>query len=126
MLPSPVRPNSLTKAHLTQPRALPSVLYGTPIPLSRHFGRQQDRHADDQPREAIEQTPARPVARSVEVRGRGFTPWLALPENLDTLADVRELSELVLVAIEQSVGDFKLGIPCTDGDHQAVTECRLD
>jgi hypothetical protein len=54
-----------------------------------------------------------------------FTPWLALPENLDTLAEVCKLSERELVATEHSVGDFKLDILCTDGDHQVVIENQL-
>jgi len=54
-----------------------------------------------------------------------FTPWLALPENLETLAEVCELSERELVATEHSVGDFKLDILCTDGDHQVVIENQL-
>jgi hypothetical protein len=55
-----------------------------------------------------------------------FTPWLAEPDNLNALADALGVSELVLVAIEQWVGDFKLDILCTDGDEQVIIENQLD
>jgi len=55
-----------------------------------------------------------------------FTPWLAETENLNTLADALGLSELVLVAIEHWVGDFKLDILCTDGDEQVIIENQLE
>jgi len=55
-----------------------------------------------------------------------FTPWLAEQNNLDTLAEVLGLSELVLEATEHSVGDFKLDILCTDGDDQIIIENQLE
>ena len=55
-----------------------------------------------------------------------FTPWLAEQDNLDTLAEVLGLSELVLEATEHSVGDFKLDILCTDGDDQIIIENQVD
>lgn len=55
-----------------------------------------------------------------------FTPWLAEAENLNSLADVLGLSELVLVAVEHWVGDFKLDILCTDGDEQVIIENQLE
>jgi hypothetical protein len=55
-----------------------------------------------------------------------FTPWLAEPDNLNTLADALSLSELVLVAIEHWVGDFKLDILCTDGEEQVIIENQLE
>ena len=54
-----------------------------------------------------------------------FTPWLAQTENLDTLADAIGISELVLVATEHWVGDFKLDVLCTDGDEQVIIENQL-
>ncbi len=55
-----------------------------------------------------------------------FTPWLAESDNLNMLADALGLSELVLVAIEHWVGDFKLDILCTDGDEQVIIENQLE
>ncbi len=55
-----------------------------------------------------------------------FTPWLASAENLNALAEELGLSELVLVATEHWVGDFKLDIFCTDGDEQVIIENQLD
>lgn len=55
-----------------------------------------------------------------------FTPWLAETDNLNALADALGLSELVLVAIEHWVGDFKLDILCTDGDEQVIIENQLE
>ncbi len=55
-----------------------------------------------------------------------FTPWLADADNLNTLADALGLSELVQVATEHWVGDFKLDILCTDGDEQVIIENQLD
>jgi hypothetical protein len=55
-----------------------------------------------------------------------FTPWLADTENLNALADALGLSELVQVATEHWVGDFKLDILCTDGDEQVIIENQLD
>lgn len=55
-----------------------------------------------------------------------FTPWLAEAENLNALADALGLSELVRVATEHWVGDFKLDILCTDGDEQVIIENQLE
>ena len=55
-----------------------------------------------------------------------FTPWLADADNLNDLADALGLSELVLVASEHWVGDFKLDILCTDGDEQVIIENQID
>jgi hypothetical protein len=55
-----------------------------------------------------------------------FTPWLAEEENLNALADALGLSELVHVASEHWVGDFKLDILCTDGDDQVIIENQLE
>lgn len=55
-----------------------------------------------------------------------FTPWLAEPDNLNALADSLGVSELVLVATEHWVGDFKLDILCTDGDEQVIIENQLE
>jgi hypothetical protein len=55
-----------------------------------------------------------------------FTPWLAEVANLNLLADALNLGELVRVAIEHWVGDFKLDILCTDGDDQVIIENQLE
>ena len=55
-----------------------------------------------------------------------FTPWLADADNLNDLADALGLSELVLVAMEHWVGDFKLDILCTDGDEQVIIENQIE
>jgi len=55
-----------------------------------------------------------------------FTPWLAETDNLNALADALGISELVLVATEHWVGDFKLDILCTDGDEQVIIENQLE
>lgn len=55
-----------------------------------------------------------------------FTPWLAEADNLNALADALGLSELVRVATEHWVGDFKLDILCTDGDEQVIIENQLE
>ena len=55
-----------------------------------------------------------------------FTPWLAEVDNLNALADALGLSELVLVATEHWVGDFKLDILCTDGEEQVIIENQLE
>ena len=55
-----------------------------------------------------------------------FTPWLAESDNLNTLAEALDLSELILVATEHWVGDFKLDILCTDGDEQVIIENQLE
>jgi hypothetical protein len=54
-----------------------------------------------------------------------FTPWLAEPDNLNMLAEALGVSELVWVATEHWVGDFKLDILCTDGDDQVIIENQL-
>jgi len=55
-----------------------------------------------------------------------FTPWLAETDNLNALADALAISELVLVACEHWVGDFKLDILCTDGEEQVIIENQLE
>lgn len=55
-----------------------------------------------------------------------FTPWLAQAENLDILADSLGVSELVKVAVEHWVGEFKLDILCSDGDEQVIIENQLE
>lgn len=55
-----------------------------------------------------------------------FTPWLAESDNLNALADALGVSELILVATEHWVGDFKLDILCTDGDDQVIIENQLE
>ena len=55
-----------------------------------------------------------------------FTPWLSETDNLNALADALGLSELVRVATEHWVGDFKLDILCTDGDDQVIIENQLE
>lgn len=55
-----------------------------------------------------------------------FTPWLAETDNLNALSDALGLSELVHVATEHWVGDFKLDILCTDGDEQVIIENQLE
>lgn len=54
-----------------------------------------------------------------------FTPWLAEADNLDALALALGISELVLVAAEHWVGDFKLDLLCTDGDQRVIVENQL-
>src|SRR4051812_24067892 len=55
-----------------------------------------------------------------------FTPWLAEADNLNELAEALGLSELVRVATEHWVGDFKLDILCTNGDEQVIIENQLE
>ena len=55
-----------------------------------------------------------------------FTPWLAQSQNLTSLAEALGLSELLLVATEHWVGDFKLDVLCTDGDEQVIIENQLE
>ena len=55
-----------------------------------------------------------------------FTPWLAEPDNLNAMAEALGVSELVLVAAEHWVGDFKLDILCTDGEEQVIIENQLE
>lgn len=54
-----------------------------------------------------------------------FTPWLAQQDHLDELATTLGLSELAFVATEHWVGDFKLDILCTDGEHKVIIENQL-
>jgi hypothetical protein len=67
-----------------------------------------------------------PLREAWENEAGDFTPWLAESDNLDGLADVLGLSELVCVAIEHWVGKFKLDMLCTDGDDQVVIENQLE
>lgn len=67
-----------------------------------------------------------PLREAWKHEASDFTPWLAQPENLDTLADALGVSELELVATEHWVGDFKLDILCTDGDDQVIIENQLE
>lgn len=79
-------------------------------------------------------SPQRPLSTLERVRLReaweheagDFTPWLAETANLDALADALGISELVLVATEHWVGDFKLDILCTDGEEQVIIENQLE
>ena len=67
-----------------------------------------------------------PLREAWKHEANDFTPWLAETDNLNTLADDLGLSELLLVAIEHWVGDFKLDILCTDGDDQVIIENQLE
>ncbi|MDD4927132.1 MAG: DUF4268 domain-containing protein [Methylotenera sp.] len=67
-----------------------------------------------------------PLREAWKHEASDFTPWLAETENLDALADALGISELVLVATEHWVGDFKLDILCTDGDEQVIIENQLE
>lgn len=67
-----------------------------------------------------------PLREAWKHEANDFTPWLAEADNLNVLADDLGLSELLLVAIEHWVGDFKLDILCTDGDDQVIIENQLD
>lgn len=67
-----------------------------------------------------------PLREAWKHEANDFTPWLSDSENLNTLADALGLSELVLVATEHWVGDFKLDVLCTDGDEQVIIENQLD
>jgi hypothetical protein len=67
-----------------------------------------------------------PLREAWKHEANDFTPWLAEADNLNALADDLGLSELLLVAIEHWVGDFKLDILCTDGDDQVIIENQLD
>jgi hypothetical protein len=66
-----------------------------------------------------------PLRQAWKHEAGDFTPWLAEADNLDTLAQVLGIGELVLVAAEHWVGDFKLDILCTDGDQQVIIENQL-
>lgn len=67
-----------------------------------------------------------PLREAWKHEASDFTPWLADAENLNTLADALGLSELVHVATEHWVGDFKLDVLCTDGDDKVIIENQLD
>lgn len=67
-----------------------------------------------------------PLREAWKHEANDFTPWLAEADNLNLLADVLGLSELLLVAVEHWVGDFKLDILCTDGEDQVIIENQLD
>jgi hypothetical protein len=67
-----------------------------------------------------------PLREAWKHEASDFTPWLAETDNLNALADALGISELVLVATEHWVGDFKLDILCTDGDEQVIIENQLD
>lgn len=67
-----------------------------------------------------------PLRKAWKHEASDFTPWLAQEENLDALAEAIGVSELVLVATEYWVGDFKLDILCTDGDEQVIVENQLE
>lgn len=67
-----------------------------------------------------------PLREAWKHEANDFTPWLADTDNLNALAAALGLSELVHVATEHWVGDFKLDILCTDGDDQVIIENQLD
>lgn len=67
-----------------------------------------------------------PLREAWKHEANDFTPWLAETENLNALAVALDVSELVLVAIEHWVGEFKLDILCTDGDEQVIIENQLE
>lgn len=67
-----------------------------------------------------------PLREAWKHEANDFTPWLAETDNLNALADALGVSELVLVATEHWVGDFKLDILCTDGDEQVIIENQLE
>lgn len=67
-----------------------------------------------------------PLREAWKHEANDFTPWLADADNLNTLADALGLSELLHVATEHWVGDFKLDILCTDGDDQVIIENQLE
>lgn len=54
-----------------------------------------------------------------------FTPWIAEPDNLALLAEALGLEDLVCVATEAQVGDFKVDLLCTDGADQVIIENQL-
>jgi hypothetical protein len=67
-----------------------------------------------------------PLREAWKHEASDFTPWLAETDNLNALADALGVSELVLVATEHWVGDFKLDILCTEGDDQVIIENQLE
>ncbi len=66
-----------------------------------------------------------PLRAAWEHEASDFTPWLAGADNLTELSEALGLSELVLVATEHWIGDFKLDILCTDGEDQVIIENQL-
>jgi hypothetical protein len=56
-----------------------------------------------------------------------FTPWLAMEENLDVLADTLEM-DLKIEATEQSVGQYRADIVCKDlsNDNWVLIENQLE
>ena len=74
----------------------------------------------------LERVPLREAWKHEASDVSDFTPWLAETDNLNALADALGISELVLVATEHWVGDFKLDILCTDGDEQVIIENQLE
>lgn len=67
-----------------------------------------------------------PLRKAWRHEANDFTPWLAEPDNLNALAGSLGLSELVHVATEHWVGDFKLDILCIDGDDQVIIENQIE
>lgn len=67
-----------------------------------------------------------PLREAWKHEANDFTPWLAETDNLNALADALGVSELVRVATEHWVGDFKVDILCTDGDEQVIIENQLE
>ncbi|MFU1926790.1 DUF4268 domain-containing protein [Bordetella hinzii] len=67
-----------------------------------------------------------PLREAWKHEANDFTPWLAEADNLNALADALGISELVRVATEHWVGEFKLDILCTDGDDQVIIENQLE
>jgi hypothetical protein len=67
-----------------------------------------------------------PLRTAWQHEANEFTPWLSKADNLNALADALGLSELVCVATEHWVGDFKLDILCTDGDDKVIIENQLE
>jgi hypothetical protein len=55
-----------------------------------------------------------------------FTPWLAEPDNLQTLADTLDLGDLELIQTEYPIGEFKLDILCKDEDGKVIIENQLE
>lgn len=67
-----------------------------------------------------------PLREAWKHEANDFTPWLAEADNLNALADALGISELVRVAIEHWVGEFKLDMLCTDGDDRVIIENQLE
>jgi len=77
-------------------------------------------------RRALSKLERVPLREAWRHEASDFTPWLAEIDNLNALADALGISELILVATEHWVGDFKLDILCTDGDEQVIIENQLE